>query len=150
MDQNTYVRQRMGSLEHHDDIPASELDHFISNMAFNAPLFILTSGESHDDMHSLLSETTDSVFFDKMRKTHFKNDPDYEDKLDVVRERLSSELDRVANKLGWWIGDEAAEMLTVTLKSGYPHHTYHVFPVFLRGTREAPGSGSLKTTIPWW
>ncbi len=138
MSQDTYIKQLLtnfdeGDMDGYNDglsLSLRDTKKVLNDFSFSAPLFILTSGEHYDDLHSLLQGTTESYFFKKLKKSHFKDDPDADYKVDLIREKLLRELHKLIESKGWRIGEAIPEKLYVYLTSGYPHDSYSVFPVY--------------------
>jgi hypothetical protein len=152
MDQNTYVKQIFLKFKDDDldrwpesNVRISEVESLLEDYALNAPLLILTSSSSYDDLFSILTETTNSSFYEKMLNNQFKGDKDADEKLGIIARKLYREFNKLINKAGWVLGTQGPEELHVKLRA-YPHDNYDVFPLYLKGNKR---KGQLRTLIPF-
>jgi len=151
MDQSTYAKQLYDNLDREDitgrNIALKDVSEFPRDFGLDAPIFILTSGKEKDDLHSILTMTYESRFFENMRKRYFKDDPDADEKLELIADKLGLEFHRMLARKGWEVGEKVPGKLRVYLRTKYPHRNYNVFPLYLKRSRSRR---QLKSLIPYY
>jgi hypothetical protein len=107
----------------------------MKTLGMDAPLLLLGSCQTeYSDMCSILQMKPMSNNIRQLQEKLFKDDPQAEDKMIVVLERLNKEFTQHLRKRGFEIGFPVPGTVEID-RSGYRARYYRVYPIYLKNVK---------------